>query len=319
MRNALSHAPNIGTIDGEVALGKPAVINSPEFGESSATPAILDVPVSADKQGLLAVGQKAHEKFFPNDPPFNFNVNFSCANAEGLGRQSEYADPRSPWFNVFFGRYEIDAPAASAPGDKDKWTRPFGFTAPGSNQINFDDVLKIGNADWGYFSNWMYGVPESELDKDFAQQANFPKPTCTVTNPNVVINGKSYVECTVDGARLPSAYVGNDGKGLTNNDVLSPVWRDVFGKQDAAVAQDPSLAGKPSFFPTEMKMKFYLRQEKVLDPKTNQYVYKTEIYGGGVNKTWAGNDPAKQAYNDRFLQAQMDAVKSTMPPATGNG
>src|SRR5262249_24169278 len=148
-----------GTIGDDVAFGKPAVISSPEFGESSATPSILDVPVSAHPGGLLSVGQKVHEKFFPDSPPFNFNVNFSCAKTDPLTATSEYADPRSPWNNVFFGRYEIDCPAGGKPGDKDKWDRPFGFTAPGSNQINFDDILKIGNSDWGYFSNYMYGVP----------------------------------------------------------------------------------------------------------------------------------------------------------------
>ena len=47
------------------------------------------------------------------------------------------------------------------------------------------------------------------------------------------------------------------------------------------------------------------------DPKT--HTYKTLMYGGGVNKSWAGNDPTKQAYNERFLEAQMNAVKETMP------
>jgi hypothetical protein len=315
MQAMLTKLPNVGQIGGEAGLGKPAVISSPEFGESSATPAILDVPVSPQKQGLLSVGQKAYQKFFQGYPPFNFNVNFSCAKTDPLTGKSEYADPRSPWSNVFFGRYEIDAPAGQ-PGDPTKWTRPFGFTAPGSNQIDFDDIQKIGDADWGYFSNWMYGVPEGELDKDFAQQANAPKPVCTVTNPDVKINGKDYVECTVDGVLLPSAYVGNDGKSLTNNDALmSPVWREIFGKQDGSVAEDPKLAGTPSFAPTEMKMKFYLRQDVKTDPATGQKTYATEIYGGGVNKTWAGDDPTKQAYNERFLEAQMDAIKATMPPA----
>jgi hypothetical protein len=316
MQGMIASLPNVGTIGSQVGCGKPAVINSPEFGESSATPAILDVPVSAQQQGILSVGQKVHQKFFPDSPPFNFNVNFSCAKTDPLTGTSDYADPRSPWDNVFFGRYEIDCPAG-APGDKTKWSRPFGFVAPGSNQINFNDILKIGNSDWGYFSNWMYGVPEADLDKSFAAQAAGPKPTCTVTNPNVVINGKSYVECTVEGVSLPSAFVNpRDGKALTNNDsLMSPVWRNVFGKQSSDVGEDPSLANTPSFAPTKMKMKFYLRQE--LDPKTN--TYKTLIYGGGVNETWAGSDPTRQAYNDRFLQAQMDAVKATMPPAAGPG
>ena len=57
----------------------------------------------------------------------------------------------------------------------------------------------------------------------------------------------------------------------------------------------------------------FLRQEKRFDPETGRDVYSTQIYGGGVNKTWAGADPAKQAYNERFLEAQMAAVRETMP------
>ena len=61
-------------------------------------------------------------------------------------------------------------------------------------------------------------------------------------------------------------------------------------------------------------MKFYLHQEKRWDAAANGFVYSTQSNDGGINKTWAGKDPAKQAYNERFLKAQMDAVKSTMPP-----
>ncbi len=315
MLDKLGPLPMVGEIGDSTGVAKPAVVNSPEFGRSSALPMILEVPVASEKIGMLEVGKKVHDKFFPDAPPFNFNVNFSCANATGLSRESEYTDPRSPWFNVFFGRYQIDAPTG-APGEAGKWDRPFGFVRPGSNEINFDDLLKIGKADWGYFSNWMYGVPEADLDRIFKDANVGRTPTCTVTNPSVTINGKEYVECTVDGVMLPSAYVsGKDGKGLTNNDpLMSNVWRNVFGKQNDAVNKDPRLAGLESFTPTEMKMKFYLRQEKRWDPELNSYAYSTQIYGGGINKTWAGNDPAKQAHNERFLEAQMDAVKATMPP-----
>jgi hypothetical protein len=161
----------------------------------------------------------------------------------------------------------------------------------------------------------MYGVPEKNLDQIFAQQKNDPPPKTTVTNPDVVINGNHYVECTVEGVKLPSAYVNpNDGQKLTNNNLMTPVWQHVFGTQTSDVSQDPALANTPSFEPTEMKMKFYVRTFQKDDPQNpGQKVWATEMYGGGVNETWAGDDPAKQAYNERFLQAQMDAVKATMP------
>lgn len=315
MRRLISGLPNVGEMGTDVGLSKPAVISSPEFGESSAVPAILEVRVDKTQHGILGVGKKVHEKFFEGYPPFDFNVNFSCHNSSMLSRESEYADPRSPWSNVFFGRYQIDTPIG-APGEADKWTRPFGFTGPDSKEVNFDDIQRIGNADWGYFSNWMYGVPEKDLDAFFEWQKTQPKPTCTVTNPSVTINGKEYVECTVDGIKVPSAYVsGRDGKSLTNNDpLMSPIWRKIFGKQTDGVNRDPATGGVESFAPTDMSMKFYMRQDKRWDPDFNGYVYSTEIYGGGVNKTWAGDSAERQAYNERFLEAQMAAVKDTMSP-----
>jgi hypothetical protein len=319
MQDWLLNLPNVGRIGDETAMGKPALINDAEFGQSSAMPSILNVPVSPQKQGLLSVGQHAYQKCFAGYPPFDFNVDFSCAKADPLTGKSEYADPRSPWSNVFFGRYEIDAPLGKD-GDATKWSRPFGFNSTKPGDINFDDILKLGNADWGYFSNWMYGVPDAALDKDLAMQAQMPKPTCTVSNPDVVIGGKHYVECEIDGAYLPSAFVNpKDGGKLTNNDsLMSPVWRQVFGNQPDGAAEDPAVAGTPSFAPTSMKMKFYVTQELKTDPKTGQQVYATEFYGGGVNKTWAGDDPAKQEYNEKFLDAQMNAVKSTMRGAPGS-
>ncbi len=314
MRKWLSTAPTVGEIGEDVGLGKPAVIRSPELGESSTFPAILEIRVDKTQHGPLEVGKKVHEKFFEGYPPFDFNVNFSCARPSLLGGKSDYADPRSHWNNVFFGRYQIDTPVG-APGEKDKWERPFGFVRPGSNEVNFDDIQRIGKADWGYFSNWMYGVPEKDLDAVFAGLKAEPPPRCTVLNPSVMINGQEYVECEIDGVKLPSAYVSaEDGKGLRNNDALfSPIWRRVFGKQGDSVNEDPALAGKKSFHATDMKVRFYMRQEKRTDPDHEGPVYSTVIYGGAVNKTWAGDSPERQAVNERFLEAQMRAVRETMP------
>jgi hypothetical protein len=306
LRGLIGKAPDVGQIGNEVGMGVPAVISSPEFGESSAAPSILKLRVGPTQVGPLVVGQKAYEKFWQGYPAFDFNVSFSCAKANGLDKISTYADPRSPWFNVFFGRYQIDAPTGQG-----QWQRPFGFVNGTAMAINFDDILRVGNSDWGYFSNWMYGVPEAELDKVFAAQDAAPPPKTRIVDSNVIVNGKRYVEAEVDGVMLPSAYVsGEDGKALTDNvPVASFAWREIFGKQGPDVANDPTVAAEypQSFAPTQMKMRFFLRYEKV------NGAYHTFIYGGGVNQTWAGDDPDRQAFNERFLDAQMDAVKNTMP------
>jgi hypothetical protein len=57
-----------------------------------------------------------------------------------------------------------------------------------------------------------------------------------------------------------------------------------------------------------------LRREKRWEEKKHDFVYAV-IYGGGANKTWPGGDPGRQAFNERFLDAQMAAVRATMPGA----
>jgi hypothetical protein len=311
MKDAMeTYIPNTGRMGDSIEMGKPAVIDSQEFGQSSATPAILQIPVSAEEKGLVAAGKKAHDKFFGGYPDFDFNVNFSCAKADLLTGKSAYADPRSPWWNVFFGRYQIDAPIG-----KDAWKRPLGFTDHSMKTVSFDDITRIGNSDWGYFSNWMYGVPDEALNRAFAAQKAAPAPKMRViTDPLEQVPG--YTLCEVDGILLPSAYVSGGGEqALTTNEFgLTQVWQRIFGKQADDVTSDPAVKQKypNSFVPTSMKMRFYLKAARRFDP-VKGFVYTTSIYGGGVNKTWAGDDPVKQAYNERFLQAQMDAVKKTMP------
>lgn len=315
MRHLLDYLPNVGHLGGHICLARPAVIDDPELGQSSATPSVLEVVVSKEQRDILKVGRKVHEKLFSQYPAFSFNVNFSCARVDPLTGRSAYADPRSHWHNVFFGRYQIDAPIGK-PGEADKWTRPFGFVRSGSTDIHFDDIVRIGKADWGYFSSWMYGVPEAALNKIFAETDAAPRATMTVLDPKVLIKGLSYVECLVDGLWLPSTFVsGQDGQRLVDNDrFLSPVWRALFGEPPEDLLRDPEVTERltRSFAPTEMRMQFLLRADLEEDPKLGS-VFSTSIYGGGVNKTWAGRDARRQALNARFLSAQMEAVKELMP------
>lgn len=87
-------------------------------------------------------------------PPLLFNVCFACGAPEGPTRVGLYGDPRSRWFNVFLGYYQLDVLANAA-------SSPFGYDTNGD--VVKDQVLRIGKSDWNYFSNWMYGVPESAI------------------------------------------------------------------------------------------------------------------------------------------------------------
>lgn len=77
---------------------------------------------------------------------------FGCVGS-GWRRRSPYADPRSPWHNVFFGDYEVRVDALD-------WGRPFAFSEASEQARPLGpEMLKLGQADWNDLSNGPYGVP----------------------------------------------------------------------------------------------------------------------------------------------------------------
>ena len=263
------------------------------FGPGSDFPAVLEIQVTDRRVRPLGVGEIVDEIYFPGSPPVIFNVCFSCAKPDLAGR-SAYADPTSHWFNVFFGFYEIDVSAA-------RWGRPFGFTeaelAPQS--VCVDDLLKIGKADWNYFSNWMYGVPRRYVDRYREIGTGAAAPRATIT-PRLVRDGAGppHVEGTIEGLRAVSGYPA--GERLENNVCFwSPVWRRVFGTCGPRPGHEQPFPG------TSMKMKFWMRFEEGHDVDLGERAYKTFLCGGSINESWPD-----AAFNEEFLEAQMRAVRA---------
>jgi hypothetical protein len=286
-------APLVGEIKGRYKV-EPAVIEDPRFGNSSARPQVLEIIVSDEEQWPLGVGKIVNEIFFDRAPPIIFNVCFSCHETDD-DDQSDYANPESHWFNVFFGFYEIDVPAA-------EWGRPFGFkNATDEWEIEFDDLLRIGKSDWNYFSNYMYGVPWwkacgcNRLDDSGVKN--------TVLDREVDIAGVRYVECEVDGMEVVSAHRAGEEKLRRNVTFITKVWQKQFG------TCEPKPGFGESFFPVRMRMRFLIGWKEEHDFDLSCMAYKTFIYGGSINKHWEGVDEDRKKFNDEFLQAQMTAVR----------
>ena len=155
--------PAIGEVGGD-RLAHPPRISHPRFGRSmSWVPTIARFRVDTANRAVTNVGSIVKPKFFPHLPDFVFNVCFAVGHPSLRAPQLPdlpplsfpYGDPTSIWFNVFVGYYQLDAP-------KSGWTRPFAYV-PGSDakftRIEFDDIVRLGKADWNYFSNYLYGVP----------------------------------------------------------------------------------------------------------------------------------------------------------------
>jgi hypothetical protein len=183
--------------------------------------------------------------FPPPYPPFVFNA-VACVGAFEEGGPQRYANPHSPWFNVFLGYYQLDCATPS-------WDRPFGFVAPdgGDSSPCIEDLARLGKSDWNFFSNWDYGVPEEALE-----------PYCDVDLPSVEsvdhglveIAGRKWRGVDLLGIEVASSYVSDapGAQGLVGNTPIGSVLRQGFGHPD------PQADCPVSFIPQRLDASLYM-------------------------------------------------------------
>lgn len=288
----LTRVPAVGEIDNRVFVNQ-VKVDDPRFGESGSAPSVLEIVVDDRGHSPGGVGRLVKRHFFPDEGKLVFNVAFACGKPTLC--RGRYADPTSIWFNVFFGYYQIDVPRSS-------WQRPFGYAPPvnGRATLLARDILRIGKADWNYFSNYMYGVPEAAITPYNGIDETKVK---VELHPRVRI-GKSYWDhLSLDGVEVVSAYVsGQDGQKLVTSDkVWTPVWRSLFGPSE------PSDAHPKSFIPTHMRAEIYMTFVARYDRDLREQAYSTLIFGATVNA-----DYPDRVENDAFLQAQLVAVRQVI-------
>jgi hypothetical protein len=288
-----SAAQLIGKIGGDSSV-KNVVVDDERFGESGSAPSVLKIVVD-DKRGTPGdVGRKVKQLFFPDEPRLIFNVAFSCG--APCPCRALYADPKSIWFNVFFGYYQLDVA-------KEEWKRPFGYyLSPAQPVIALLDILRLGKADWNYFSNYMYGVPEAEI-----------QPYNGIDSSRVIFKqltrekiGNSYWDhIQIDGVEVVSAYVsGRDGKHLVETDAIwTPVWRALFGPSQ------PKPEFAHSFIPTHMRAEIFMAySEHDNDANLNeQRAFSTLMFGATIN-----TDYADWGENEEFLGAQRESIRNVI-------
>lgn len=136
----------LGKVDGKTAY--PVIMPGARF-----VPLCVEIPVTNSKHPVIGdVGQKVKNIFFKDEKDFDFIVCFSCGGVDPSEGKPVYANPDSKWFNVFFGYYQLNAHG---------WDRSIGYTK--ENAVYVDEVLRVAKADWNYFSNYQYGVPEQYI------------------------------------------------------------------------------------------------------------------------------------------------------------
>jgi len=294
---ALEGLPLTGDVDGRVAVPV-AKVDDHRFGQSAGVPFVLEIDVDRVNKEPANVGHKVDEVFFQHYPPLLFNVCFSCGAPQGACRVGLYGDPRSRWFNVFFGYYQLDVRVRESPS-------PFGYDVNG--EVNKQDVLRIGKSDWNYFSNWMYGVPESAI----APNNSLDGATVDVKPKGITIANRRWDVLTIDKARMVSAYVsGKPGDAtLEARGPYSFLWQAAFGFPSPQRKQLPQL---DSFFPCDMKAVLYMSARKVEHADySGEATWQTFLFGGTVNQWWAEQNDRREE-NDEFLECQLEAVREVI-------
>ncbi len=278
----LSCLPEAGTVNG-VTLAAAAEINDKRWGASQSAPLVLRIEVEENSPlPPEDVGHLVKTAFFYDTPPFSFNVSFSC-------NRREYTNPASIWFNVFLGYYEIEV-------SKEDWGRPFGYQQSG--EIAIDDIIRIGKADWNYFSNYVYGVP-----LDVVRRLDAGETGRGVYLGQVTIGSRrwDFVELS---EVMVSAYVaaGDAKKLVTNDPILTPIWRRFFG-----APHEPHPGFPTSFFPTRMRAKAYISYKEAFEPRSGTAVYRTYVFGGTSNDVYQDVEE-----NERFLDHQLKTLREVI-------
>jgi hypothetical protein len=292
LAGCVTRVPAVGEIDNRIFVNQ-VKVDDPRFGESGSPPSVLEILVDDRGHSPGGVGRLVKRQFFPDEGKLIFNVAFACGKPTLC--RGRYADPTSIWFNVFFGYYQIDVP-------RSEWARPFGYEPVASGRANLraHDILRIGKADWNYFSNYMYGVPESAI---LPYNRVDPSAVKIVIHPRARIGRSYWDHLSLDGVEVVSAYVsGQDGQKLVTADrVWTPIWRSLFGPSE------PSEAHPKSFIPTHMRAEIYMSFVARYDRDLREQAYSTLIFGATVNA-----DYADAAENEAFLQAQLAAVREVI-------
>jgi hypothetical protein len=277
-------APCAGLIGDVAKVGQNDMSFNHRYGDLRlATPNVLRLYVTDEPRAISNIGQKVRRGLFPAPAYHDFTFNtVAYVGSPGSGNVGRYTDPDSPWFNLFVGYYQIDA------STDDGWDRPFGYE-PNSTTVRGEDLLRLGKADWNWFSNWNYGTPAVEIEPYDDLKGGRAEHTGASE-----IGGTWWQSIDMGDVEVASTYESDSAsaaKLVLNSRYLTPIWRMLFG------SPCPRPNHPKSFIPTTLRGTVYMAFQKGDDG-----MYRTRIFGGTIE--------ARDGDTEKFLDAQLSALKS---------
>jgi hypothetical protein len=247
------------------------------------SPAVLRFHVDDRRRSLAAAGRRAKQTLFAEDPPIIFNT-VACVGCGPGDEERRYNDPDSVWFNVFFGYYQIDCA-------KGAWSRPFAYQSGAGEEsvVIGDELIRLGVADWIWFSNWMYGLPQDVARR--YSSAGARRATVSEQERHQ-IGRRWWHRVRLEGVEVPSCEEGQrpGERRLVHNTPLDGIWRRSFGP----ARRRPGW--RHSFAPVTLEAISDLCYWEDDDE------FHTVVFGATAR---AGTDPS-------FLQVQLTALRAVM-------
>lgn len=270
----------------------PAMADTPWGPSGALSLAVTRFHIADTMRDITPVGEIVKREIFADYPPITFNT-VACWGKPSPDGVGVYCDPESIWFNVFYGTYQLDCSKA------DGWTRPFGYrSADGvTSVVHAEDIVRLGKADWNWFSNYMYGVP-AQWCRDYSHVEMAEISITPITT--VTIGTSRWHATSLSGIEVATCYQ-SDAPGaatLIHNTIASGPWEQSYGTPCPRPEYPTSFI--PNVLATEVRMSYW----------EDAVGFHTLVFGGTAG---VRSDPV-------FLAAQVAAAETMIADFyPGNG
>jgi hypothetical protein len=262
------------------------MMDDPIYGKTRESIGVYEIEVTKHPR-VLEVGKIIKKLMFNDYPDFLLNIIATSAYVDPNTYQSDYPNPTSHWYNVFYGFYEIAIP-------KNKVESAYGFDKNG--EVIAKDIIKIGLCDWNLVTAYMYGVPLEACQPNVKITGN---EEYRVLERNVKIGNFTYTLVECRNIIATSVYPGLS-KLDTPNFIASKLQKS-WGTHPYVQGYDDAYP------PVRMAARFYITWSVGHNNDYDGPCWKTFVGGGVIHLDYPDED-----FNNKFLDLQMEKVRESI-------